>query len=575
MRILALLVALLLAPFAAQLAAQDGERTTPVPPPPQRPPLVVLISVDQLRADYLSRFDTLFGEGGFRRLMEQGAWFPDARLPYTLSFTAVSHAAIATGCNPSSTGIVGNAWYDPDEDRKVYAVEDSEARILGSADGIATAGRSLKLLERPTLGDAMQAHFGDASMVLSFSIKDRSALMLGGKQSDGSYWIDGNTGTWITSSRVSGEGAHLTALPDWVVALNRKQPLLKFAGEEWQRVISDAAASDLAGPDDAPGEPTGKWPDRTFPHEIPSVEDVTEGMGADQAAPHISRLVKYSPYGDRAVYDAAKRALAATELGRDAVPDLLALGFSSLDYVGHVYGPDSVEVLEMVVALDRLLAELFQQLDMFVGKGRWVLALTSDHGIPPLPEQSGGRRMPSGLAGTLDEKLRRSFGVPPHGAGPSETWVLNVSQPGVTLNHAAAKAKSIPIETLAGRAAELLRKVPGISHASPRSELLRGQFDDWPPAVTADLHPTRSADVHFLLEKNAMFGLSGTTHGTHHDNDSRVPLIFLGKMFAAVHDVDGGGTTDIAPTLAAYLGIELLTKPDGRVLTEAYVQPNP
>ncbi|MHC4845887.1 MAG: alkaline phosphatase family protein [Planctomycetota bacterium] len=228
--------------------------------------------------------------------------------------------------------------------------------------------------------------------------------------------------------------------------------------------------------------------------------------------------------------------------------------------------------MEQVVAFDHLLAELFARLDMFVGKDRWVLALTADHGIPRLPEQSGGRRMPSDLAATLDEQLRRNFGVPPHGAGPRESWVLNVHHPDVTLNREAAKARRIPLETLADRTAELLEDVPGVARAVPTHRLV-GPTTDALSAMARDTHPTRSADVHFLLEKDAMFSSSGTTHGTHHDDDSRVPVMFLGKWFAAVHDVEGGGTTDIAPTLAGYMGLDLLTEPDGRELTEAYFQP--
>jgi hypothetical protein len=563
MKSLLLLAALLIPPLAAQDAAR---------PAPARPKLVVLISIDQFRADYFSRFGPVFGKGGFRRLMKQGAWFPEAALPYTLARTAASHAAIATGCNPRHTGIIGNYWYDRDEARVVYSVGDDGARTIGSVEGLPEEGLSLKWLERPTLGDAMQEHYGDESIVLSFGMKDRTALLLGGKRTDGSYWLDTSTGTWVTSSNVAGgDGEQIESLPAWLAALNHRKPALRFAGQRWERLLTEATAEDMAGPDDAPGEPIGPWPDRTFPHEIPSVEEATEDGGADKVAYTITRLVKYSPFGDRAVYDAAVRALAATELGRDKVPDLLTLGFGSLDWVGHSYGPDSQEVLEMVVALDRLLAELFQHFDLAVGRGQWVLALTADHGIPPLPEQSGGRRMPTDLEQTLDASLREIFGVPPEGAGPSPNWVLALHQPGVTLNRDAALAADISFETLADRTAALLREVPGITHAIPRSRL---RASAKPPLrdLFRDTHPTRSGDVQFLIEKNAMFSPSGTDHYTQHDYDRRVPLVFLGPGFAAIYDVDGGSPTDIAPTLAYYLGLDLLTEADGRVLTEAFEQ---
>lgn len=582
MRAFLRLAALLLASCSASSVAQDDAQPVAARQQPAavrrrpvvaNPRLVVLVSIDQFRADYLARFDTLFGAAGFRRLMEQGAWFPDARLPYTLARTAASHAAIATGCDPGHTGIIGNQWYDPVADRLVYAVEDPDARIVGSVEGISTSGLSLKWLQRPTLGDAMQEHYGAESLVLSFSLKDRTALLLGGKQSDGSYWLDVATGTWITSSRIAGgPGEHIAELPDWMIALNHREPALRYAGRQWQRLVNEALADDMTGPDDALGEPSGKWLGRTFPHEIPSVEEVAEEKGEDNVDRTISRLVKHSPYGDRVVFDAAVRALAATELGRDDVPDLLALGFSALDYVGHSYGPDSQEVLELILALDRLLAELFIQLDVYVGRDKWVLALTSDHGIAPLPEQSGGLRMPRKLADTLDKQLRETFGAPPQDAGPRDTWVLKVHQPGVTLNHDAAAAAMIPIEKLADKTAELLRAVPGISHAEARHRL---GPQSKPPLrdLFRDTHMTRSADVQFLLEANAMFTPTGTDHYTQHDYDRRVPLAFLGAGFAAVHDVDGGSPTDIAPTLAAYLGIDLLTEPDGHVLEEAFVQP--
>ncbi|MBM4015918.1 MAG: hypothetical protein FJ293_13265, partial [Planctomycetes bacterium] len=360
-------------PIALAAVAPCAAGSTPTdanePPPPR---LVVLLVVDQLRPDYLERFAAKF-DGFFADLARDGRWFTDAEQHHALTVTAPGHASLGTGRFPAHHGIVGNEFFDPAEKRIVAAVEDRSARPLAGAGGGCSAAR----LRTDGLGDWWRrAH--PQGKVVGISLKPRSALLPLGQGPHLAFWFDDESGVFASSDRC------MEALPDWAATAAAADPLRELP-DQWERRLADDdyAALGCTG-DDEPGEaPTGRPPTRTFPH----------GLAAFSRSSRAAALA-VSPYGDRLVLDFARAAVAGEALGADASADLLVLGLSATDLIGHRHGPDSWEIAEQLVALDRALAEFATFLAARVDPAGLLFALTSDHGIPPLPEVATARGAP-------------------------------------------------------------------------------------------------------------------------------------------------------------------------------------
>lgn len=539
---------------AAVLASRESAAGVAVRAADEAPPrLVVLVVVDQLRRDMLDRHAGAFGEGGFQRLLEEGAVFPDAAFPFTVTSTGPGHAAVATGCLPAKAGIPENSWLDRSTGAVVGCVEDASAPLVGS--GVPEQrGVSARHLQQPTLGDHLQRTRGEQALVVSVAWKDRSAVLLGGAEADAVVWVDMASGRFTTSTAWPRDGAppELASRFDLLLTTD---PLAGLAGDTWQPSLPDERARELAGPDAAPGEPP-----QVFPHPL----------GDDRDRPAFTGRVFASPFGDRVVLDAARLAL-RSELGRDDVPDLLCVGFPSLDAVGHAFGPDSREYLDTLLGVDRCLASLLEELDREIGAGRWSLALTADHGIAPLPEQSGGVRVDTrALAAAVEAALRARFGAPPLEGG----WVQGLRKPSLYLDERqldawrGGRTREEALQAFAAVAAAALEQQTGVLAAgSPPA--LAASDDSARQALARDAHPTRSGHVLFLLQPYAVAARSGTNHGTHHDYDRQVPVLLLGRGIAPGRH-DGPATPlDLAPTLAALLGLPPLPEADGKVLAAA------
>jgi predicted AlkP superfamily pyrophosphatase or phosphodiesterase len=530
------------------------------------PRLLVIVSVDQCRTEYLERFAPALPEdGGFRRLLAGGANFERSAHTHTVTSTGPGHAALATGCLPARAGIPENAWIDRTSGARVYCVADP------------AGGLSPALLQRPTLGDVLQDERGGEALVVSVSFKDRTALLLGGHRSDASYWIDSATGRWVGSPAL-----HDTE-PAWISTCNAvsdgEGPIRRHASATWATQVPDALAARLAGPDDAAGEDRDGLLGTTFPYRMP---------GPDAPVKTLWYHVAVSAFCDEVILEAALAALDAEALGQDDVADLLCVGFSGLDNVGHAYGPDSRETLEAFVALDRRLATLMEALDAHVGAGRWTLALSSDHGIAPVPEQSGGLRVVRGpLERLLEEALVDEFGAPPafaRGAHGDETgedreprWLFGIAKPSVYLDSTRIRRAGLDVEVVAERVVRKLSVQPGIAGAWTRAELAAADPVAAPDvaALARDVHPGRSGDVFFLLTENTVFtGAVATDHGSHHAYDRDVPLLLYGAGIRAGRYGGAAAPLDIAPTLARLADLEGLADADGRVLAEALIGPD-
>jgi hypothetical protein len=525
-----------------------------------RPRLAVLVYVDQLRADYLTRWQTLFGDGGFRRLLDQGAWFQNCHYPYATTLTGPGHASVATGCSPDKHGIVANEWYDRAAGETVYcaaspryaevppppktAGEESASDRKKKERGSGSAERLLV----PTLADALLDATEGKGRVVSLSLKDRSAVLPGGRRPDACYWMDTTSGAFVTSTYYR-DRPHA-----WVAAFNAGRPADRWFGREWQRLRPDLDYAQYSGPADVVGAGSGAKQGRAFPHPC--------GAGLTQPARAYYEALYNSPFGNELLLDFVKRAVDAEKLGQDDIPDLLCISFSSNDPIGHIWGPDSQEVLDVTLQTDRVLKELLACLDARVGPGRYVLVLTADHGICPLPEVAGAQGKDAGrlplelLTKEAEAFLQATFGEP----GGKSRWLEATTIPWVYLNQPLLRRRGLPPATVEEALARWLEKQDGILKAYTRTQLLRGlpAEDGIGARVRRSFQPERCGDVAVVVKPYHVFNelfTTGTTHGTPHEYDTHVPLLAYGPGVRAGIRPEAVTPQACAAILAQALGI--------------------
>ncbi len=524
---------------------------------PGQPRLAVLVWFDQFRGDYLGRWEDLFIEDGFRRLMTDGAWFQDCHYPYANTETGPGHASVATGCAPDKHGIVANDWYDRATGDTLYCGGTPRYRSVPPVpyedrdkDGKALKPRSFGGPDRllaPTLADALKKATGGKGKVMALSFKDRSAVLPGGKQPDACYWIDNTVGLAVTSTY------YRDAVHPWVAEFNRRKPADTWFGKDWERLRPDLDYARRSGPDDVVGEGNGTKQGRTFPHPMTG--------GLKEPGKDYYQALYTSPFGNDLLLDLVKRAIDAEQLGADDVPDLLCVSFSCNDPVGHAWGPDSQEVLDVTLRSDRVVKGLLDHLDAAVGKGNYVLALTSDHGVCPMPEVARGRGieadriLPAELAKNAEAFLQERFG----GGDARARWI-EPDFPWLFLNRALARAKGLDAAKVEDELAGWLSRQPGVLAAHTRSRLLRGVPEDDAVGrrVLRTFHPQRCGDVAVVVKPYSQITsyLTGTGHGTPHEYDTHVPLLVYGPGVAAGPRRDAV-TPLAAPVILAHaLGID-------------------
>lgn len=528
----------------------------PAAPPPR---LTVVVSVDQFRADYLARFAALFGEGGFRRLLEGGTVFADCQLPYASTKTAVGHATMLSGVAPDVHGIVGNEWIDRESWREVKAVEDAAAPLVGMPEGPApdpAAGRSPRRFLATTVGDQLKLRYGAAAKVFGASNKDRAAILMAGKLADAAFWDE--SGRFVTSRY------YREALPAWVERFNAEGYVASCFGKTWERLRDVADYDRIQGSDDGAGEYSGEGLGRTFPHKFDG--------GAAVISPAYFSAFDNAPFSSEFLAAFARRLVQEEQLGRDEVPDLLCLSFSQPDTIGHNYGPDSHEVMDSILRLDRTLAEFFAFLEREVGLAHCVIVLTADHGAAPLPERVAALRpgIPNArvklaefdraVAAALDAR----FGALPEGqkwcsrdnAGYDlQASVLQAKNVGATEASAVIKAALLALEPVA--AAFTLDEILAAPTAGTSTAAL----------VRRSYFPARGQDVLFVLKPYFIDRANtGTTHGGPWDYDTHVPLVWWGAGVPKLVRTERVETVDLAPTLAELLRVPRPPQSVGRVL---------
>jgi Type I phosphodiesterase / nucleotide pyrophosphatase len=506
-----------------------------------RPKLAVLLVFDQMRADYLTRWQKYFGEGGFKRLQDEGAWFQNCNYPYAYTVTAAGHASLVTGSSPYRHGIVGNDWYDRTAARVVASTESERASPVPPVQK-ASGGAPMRR-RQPTVGDALLDATTGKAKVAGLSIKDRAAILLAALRAQICYWFNTYTGTFGTSTH------YRDRVHPWVEEFNRRHTADQWFGKEWARLRPDLDYALLSGPDAVAAEGEGYKQGQIFPHPTTSVSGKPDK--------NYYGAVANCPFGNDMLLALARRAIEAEGLGQGEVPDLLLISFSSNDMVGHVWGPDSQEVLDMTLRSDLIVKELLDFLDARVGRGRYHVVLSADHGVCPLPEVSqaqgkdAGRVSPRDLRFAASHFLDETYGK----KGEKAVWIEEAVDCWFYLHQGAIRAAGLRSADVEAALAKWLARQPGIQAAYTRAQLTAGPLANDPvgESVRRSFDPERSGDVYFLVKPYYLLSppvspglFYRTTHGTPHPYDTHVPLLVFGP---GIHP--GVRTDPVAPQAAA------------------------
>lgn len=525
--------------------------------------LVVQITVDGLRGDLLSRYQSSFGAGGFRRLMEGGIWYADAHHDHANTETVVGHATLATGAYPSEHGMVGNAWFNREDGRLGYNIEDPNYALLPvpgfGGDGVQvdptqaaaeTTGRSPANLLVTTFSDELFKSNAGRSRVIGISGKDRSAVTMAGHAGK-AFWMSVATGAFETSSY------YYDTYPRWVIDWNAAKPADALINKVWD--LSDPRESYLlADNDDRPYETDLQGFGRTFPHAYGSPDD---GLYYTQ--------VLLSPLGDQLTASFGKAAVLGEGLGQDAVLDFLGISFSGVDATNHFFGPSSLENEEMVRALDSTLADFFAFLDKEVGAEHVLYVLSADHGMPEMPEYMADLGMTTtrnghtALADELNAQIAREHGV--------ETAIKAFFRPYIYLDQEAIAAAGVEPRKVERLIVDRLAVQPGISMAMPSTPFPEQIGDYLQEPIRRNFHPARSGDIYvvqspysFLLDPGAI----AVMHGSPWRYDTHVPILFAGPGIVPQKVARRVSTVDVAVTLAHLFGTTQPSGASGMVLPE-------
>ena len=543
MKQISVIAALLL---AAAITSQAQAPRPAAPIAALKPKLVVLISVDQMRGDYIDRFRHQWSKG-LHRLVTDGAWFRQADYPYYTTVTCAGHASISTGTVPAVHGMVANTWAAQNNSRTVNCTDDESQKLI-SYDGRAMTGvaHSAANLMAPTLADEMRSQSWPAARVVGISLKARSAINLSGHKPDAVIWLDERDGGWVTSTAFAKATAPYFA--DYIA----RHPMSEQLGRTWDRAMPLERYL---------FEYTKEWRRRP-PHITTEFPHITKGRG-DEVGGAITDAWEASPYSDAYLNGLAFSAIDALKLGRGAGTDFLGISYSALDLTGHSYGPASHEVQDVLFNLDAQIGLLLDKLDRDLGAGNYVVGLSADHGVSPIPERlkaegfDAGRIDTVGIGRAIDTVLARELGP-----GSYRTRVINNDvyfNDGVyaklTENRAAMEA-----------VLSTIRKADGVLRVYRKEELSAN--DPLTRASFLSHYEGRSGEIKIVGRAYWITSVSTTTHGTGHRYDTRVPVLLFGFGVKKGEYLDPSAPIDLAPTLAFLTGVTL---PDamGRVLTEA------
>lgn len=502
------------------------------PEPAASPRLVVILVVDQMRAQYLVDYRALFTKG-IDRLVEQGAWYRRAAYPYLNTVTCVGHSTIGTGTYPYRHGMILNAWYDREHKRSPSCTEDRTAKEYSYSGLPPVEGDSANRLMQPTLAEHLRK--SRQGRVVALSLKPRSTMPVAGHEADAIAWFD-DRGGWMTSLAY---GAPSPVLQKYIKA----HPPARDLRKTWKKALPDRAYQFA---DDAPEEhPVTGW-DHTFPHPLRTPDGKAD-------AGFYTRWQR-SPFADEYLGRMAAAMVDAMELGRGPGVDLLSVSFSALDGVGHAYGPRSHEVQDTLVRLDATIGRLLAHLDAKVGRNNYVLGLSADHGVSDIPEQTldGGRITSATIREALQAVLEPAI-------GPGEHVVASQYTDQYLSPAAAERIRTDAV--LRNALLDTLRALPGVQQAYYGADLAtpeaRTAPDPMRRAAALSYYPGRSGDLILVPSRHWITSTAATTHGTLNDYDQRVPVILYGAGIEPGTYDDPASPADLAPSLGAAVGVNM------------------
>lgn len=517
-----------------------------------KPKLVIGMVVDQMRYDYLTRFKDRYGEDGFKRLLKDGYTLKNAHFSYIPTYTAVGHSSAYTGTTPDHHGIIGNNWYDKYEKKWIYCVEDSTYTSVG-VDGM-SGQKSPYRLATTTITDQLRMAQNMKGKTIGLAIKDRSSILPSGHTGNGAFWYEGkNDNKWITSSY------YMDELPEWVKNFNDNNKADEYLSKPWN-TLQPIETYTRSREDNYPYE--GKfWGEiaPVFPHNIPELREKNRNF----------EIIKSTPFGNTLTFDFAKAAVLGENLGKGDYIDFLAVSFSSTDYVGHQYGPNSVEIEDTYLRFDQDLADFLKFLDKEVGENNYTLFMTADHGVAQIPAYLKSLKIPADyfdynkFNNFLKKLAKDKFG--------SEKIIESFSNYQIFLNKEELKKRKLDEDVVTDYFVQQCVLQDGIYKAVSAKTLQSTEFTKGVLEKLQNGYNQKFSGDVLLIPTPASIGnrSTGTTHGSGYSYDTHIPIIFFGNGIKSGSSSEYYRIKDIAPTLSILLDTEFPSGTTGKVVTEA------
>ena len=502
----------------------------------QQPKLVVGIVVDQMRYDYLFRFSEKYSKGGFKRLLNEGFLCKNAQYNYVPTYTGPGHASIYTGTTPAIHGIAANEWFDKKTKKEIYCTQDKNVTPVGSNSDAGLM--SPRNLDATTIGDEIKVASNNKAKVVGVSLKDRSSILPAGHAADGAYWFDGSTGNFITSTFYRND------LPKWLLDFNAKKLPTQYLEKGWNTLLPIANYTESL-PDDNPFEKAPNKKDKpVFPYEY-----------TKQLEKNNFDIIRATPFGNTLTKELAIASIEGEGLGTDAFCDMLCVSFSSTDYVGHSFGPKSVELEDTYIRLDKDLEALFIYLDTKIGKGNYTLFLTADHGASENSAYLQSEKINAGYVSgkELEKKLKQELYKE-----YNDSLVMKYVNQQVYLNDSVILVKKLDKFSIEKFCVRYLLSINEISDALCGEQLILQTENDmlFKSLVQRGFNNKRSGDIMVMYKPGFMdYEKTGTTHGTSFSYDTHVPLLFYGAGINKGSSLRPIYITDIASTICQLLNI--------------------
>ena len=528
-----------------------AQKTNSVKATDTKPKLVVGIVVDQMRWDYVNKFKPFFKtQNGFLKLMNLGASCNNNLIPYLPTVTACGHTAVYTGSTPAIHGITGNSWYDNIQQRMVYCVEDNSVQAVGIENS--SAGKMSPLnVWTTTIGDELKLATNFKSKVFGVSLKDRGAIIPAGHSADGAFWYDSKSGNFISSTYYG------KSLPTWLTNYNNAKKVDSFYKLGWSLSLPANVYEANCDTDQNEYEsiPFGKDA-KGFPYGL------NQFIGKDYGK------VANTPYGNNLVLDVATQTIINEKMGLDDITDLLAVSFSSPDYIGHAFGPNSWETLDGYIKLDELLAQFFTTLDQQVGKDNYTVFLTADHAVAPIPGYAQKHKIPAGTI--TDDGIKNELGKMLTAKGLNPKLISAITEFNIYFNHNLMDSLQVTQDKLTSLITNYLEQKSNIIQVvESRKAAIAPLPQSIRERIVNGFNPQRSGDLMFITKSGVVGGgNTGTGHGVFYNYDAHIPLLFYGKGIKKGQVNNVNYMTDIAPTITTLLGIQMPSGSIGKPILE-------